>query len=380
MQQINNQRRMRFLAVFMVMVLALSVLGACGKKKDSEAEASASPNDPISSFKPADNVATYKDGAITKEEFDTFVGVNIIMDSTGQVSGMLGMDEYKDYMRENLLKQLVVWKVLEKQTSEANKEEGKKQGEELQKQVDGMTGDQKKNFEDAIKEAKVKVSDLKNYVAISTAISMEFEGKVTDADAQTAYDNNVKTNANYYEVVDVRHILVGINEEADEATGKVKRTKEEALARAKEVKAKLDAGGDFAELAKEYSEDGNKDDGGLYSAQQIGTSSFVEPFLKAMIELEVNKISEPVETQFGYHVMRVDSRKTLTFDETKSALKSEQAQLKLSEFVEKDFPAYEFVSLLPKTAPSPSPSASTAPSAPTSPEASTEASASPESK
>lgn len=380
MQQINNQRRMRFLAVIMVLVLALSVLSACGKKKDSEASASpgASTVDPIASIKPADNVATYKDGAVTKKEFETFVGVNIIMDSTGQVSGMLGMPEYRDYMRENLLKQLVVWKVLEAQTSEANKKEGEKQAEELQKQVDGMKGDQKKNFEAAIKEAKVKVADLKNYVAISTAISMDFEGKVSDADAQAAYDNNVKTNPNFYDVVDVRHILVGINEKDDEASGKKKRTKEEALERAKEVKAKLEAGGDFAELAKEYSEDGNKDSGGLYAAQQVGTSSFVEPFLKAMTELEINKISEPVETQFGYHVMRVDSRKTLTFDETKSALKSEQAQSKLSDFVEKDFPAYNFVSLLPKTEPSPSPS--TAPSASTSPEASPAPSASPESK
>jgi foldase protein PrsA len=373
---------MRFLAVFMVMVLALSVLSACGKKKTDEAEASATPKDAYASLKSSDKVATYKDGSITKKELDTFIGVNIIMDSTGQVSGMLGMDEYKDYMRENLLKQLVVWKVLEKETSDANKKEGDKQAEELQKQVDGMKGDQKKNFESALKEANVKVADLKNYVAISTAISMDFEAKVTDADAQAAYDNNVKTNPNFYEVVDVRHILVGINEKDDEASGKVKRTKEEALARAKEVKAKLDAGGDFAELAKTYSEDGNKDSGGLYAAQQIGTSSFVEPFLKAMTELEVNKISEPVETQFGYHVMRVDSRKTLTFDETKAALKSEKAQSKLSDFVEKDFPAYNFVSSLPKTAPSPSPSTapSTAPSGSTSPEASSEASPSPASK
>ncbi|MBC8079034.1 MAG: peptidylprolyl isomerase [Gorillibacterium sp.] len=363
MQQTNTRRRMRFLAVSLSLVLAMSFLGACGNKKAATDDKA---------------VATYKGGTITQSEFDTFVGVNVIMDSTGQVSGMLAEPQYKEYIQEQLLKQQVVWEILDAKTSDANRKEGEKQAEELDKQIKGMEAAQKESFEKAMKDNKVTVKDLKRYVTVSTGISKEMESKVTEQEIKAVYDEHLKTNPNFYDVVNVRHILIGVHAEADEAKGTVKRTKEEALKIANDVKAKLDAGGDFAALAKEFSEDGNKDTGGLYADQQIGTSSFVEPFLKKMTELEINKISEPVETDFGYHVMRVDSRKTLKLDDVKASIKSEKSQTNLSSFVEKDFLTYDYVSLLPKASPSPSAAASPAASADVA--ASPAASVSPEAK
>lgn len=85
----------------------------------------------------------------------------------------------------------------------------------------------------------------------------------------------------------VRHILV-----EDEKT-------------AKEVKEKLEAGGDFAELAKEYSTDpGSKEKGGDLGEITVA-SNMVEPFKKAAFNLKVNEISEPVKSQFGFHVIEV---------------------------------------------------------------------------
>ncbi|WP_284640120.1 peptidylprolyl isomerase [Paenibacillus silviterrae] len=106
----------------------------------------------------------------------------------------------------------------------------------------------------------------------------------------------------------VRHILIGFQDEQ----GK-ERTKEEASKKAQEILAKLKAGQDFAALAKQYSEDpGSKDNGGLYANADV--NNWVEPFKKATVELELNKISELVETDYGYHIIRVENRSVTPFD------------------------------------------------------------------
>ncbi|WP_058300459.1 peptidylprolyl isomerase [Gorillibacterium timonense] len=363
MQQTNKRNWTKALAVCLALVLAVS-LSACGKKDGSKAEGKDD----------SKVVATYKDGEITQKEFDTFLGVNQVMDSTGQVAQMLASEELKSYIQDQFLQQLAVWKVLDAKTTDENRKEGDKKADELEKQINDMEAESKTSFEAALKESKITVADLKKYVSMTYSIVHQMEQSLTDKDIQEAYDANVKTNANFYDVVNVRHILI-VTKETDSTTGesKEKRTKEEALKLAKEVKAKLDAGGDFAALAKEYSEDpGSKDNGGLYENQQIGTSQFVAPFLKAMTEQEVGKVSDPVETDFGYHLIKVDSRKTLSFADEKESLRSEKAQTKLSEFVQNDFPSYEFKSNLPQ--PSVAPSASPAATGETSPVASPAAS------
>ena len=89
----------------------------------------------------------------------------------------------------------------------------------------------------------------------------ELKPTVTEEEIKAEYD---KAPADF-NVVSVRHILIGT---IDPNTGAELKTDEEALKLAKEVKAKLDAGGDWNALAKEYSTDtGSKDNGGLYEKQ-----------------------------------------------------------------------------------------------------------------
>lgn len=86
------------------------------------------------------------------------------------------------------------------------------------------------------------------------------------------------------------------------------RTEAEALALANEVLAKIKAGEDFAALALAYSDDpGSKTDGGAlgWFAKDQG---LVVEFETAAFALQAGEVSEPVQTQFGYHIIKVEER------------------------------------------------------------------------
>ncbi len=92
------------------------------------------------------------------------------------------------------------------------------------------------------------------------------------------------------------HILLRLNDNRDEAA---------AIAEAKQLRAQLNTGADFAELAGEHSEDpGSAANGG--DLGPAGKGVFVPEFEEALFALEVDEISEPVVTQFGVHLIRLD--------------------------------------------------------------------------
>ncbi|MFH1444851.1 MAG: protein translocase subunit SecD [Candidatus Peregrinibacteria bacterium] len=107
------------------------------------------------------------------------------------------------------------------------------------------------------------------------------------------------------------HILISFKD-ATAMGDDITRTKAEALTLAKDLKQQLDNGADFAVLAKEYSDDGTGKSGG-----DLGTfvrGAMVAPFEQAAFILPQGGISDPVETQFGYHIIRADRAASRSFD------------------------------------------------------------------
>ena len=100
------------------------------------------------------------------------------------------------------------------------------------------------------------------------------------------------------------HILI-MHKGSERVPPDITRTREEALARVQEVAAKVKAeGADFAGLAMEYSDCPSKAEGG--SLGTFPPSQMVAAFSEATMKLAVGEISDPVETEFGFHIIRRD--------------------------------------------------------------------------
>lgn len=84
-------------------------------------------------------------------------------------------------------------------------------------------------------------------------------------------------------------------------------SRDKARAQAAEIAALLAKQYDFAELARKYSNDGHESDGGLWDFQAQGTRP--EPIDKALFSLEPGKVSEPIETDIGFTIVRVEERR-----------------------------------------------------------------------
>ncbi len=76
---------------------------------------------------------------------------------------------------------------------------------------------------------------------------------------------------------------------------------------AKDLYEQIQNGADFAELAMEYSQCPSKRDGG--DLRFFGRGMMVKPFEDAAFDLEVGQISEPVQTQFGWHLIKLTDKK-----------------------------------------------------------------------
>ncbi|WP_432667708.1 peptidylprolyl isomerase [Wukongibacter baidiensis] len=124
-------------------------------------------------------------------------------------------------------------------------------------------------------------------------------------DEMKQYFNDNKASFATQEQVKTSHILVDSEEKAGE------------------VKNKLLAGEDFSKLAKEYSLDpGSKENGG--DLGYVVRGQMVPEFEDAVFTLEVGKISDPVKTQYGYHIIKVEEikeAKEANYDESKEEIK-----------------------------------------------------------
>ncbi len=164
-------------------------------------------------------------------------------------------------------------------------------------------------------DVKFQLDNVRQQVLINALVQDQLsKSGVSDADVKAEYDRLTKSDAG--KEYRARHILV---EKEDEA---------------KSIIDKLKKGGKFEELAKQSKDPGSASKGG--DLDWANAQSFVEPFSKAMVALEKGKFTEtPVQTQFGWHVIRLDdtrAAKPPEFDQIKDQLAESMKRKKLQDF------------------------------------------------
>jgi peptidyl-prolyl cis-trans isomerase C len=186
-----------------------------------------------------------------------------------------------------------------------------------------------------------------NLLAAKTFEQMNQELEVTDADLHKYYDEH----AAEFEQVRARHILIRFKgSPVPVRPGQKDLTEEEALGKAQEIHKKLVAGATLATLASTESDDtGSGANGGQLGAFRHG--QMVPSFEEAAFKLKPGELSEPVKSQFGYHLIQIDGHETKSFDEMKNEiqakLKPATAQKAMQDMEKKATPVYdpEFFSL-----------------------------------
>ncbi len=164
---------------------------------------------------------------------------------------------------------------------------------------------------------KKRLAFTRNRLLMDNLLGQEGKTAATDDAMKKVYEDAAKQISGEQEV-HARHILVETEDEA------------------KAVKAELDKGADFAELAKKKSKDPGASDGGdlgFFTKDQM-----VPEFSEAAFKLQPGQVSDPVKTQFGWHIIKVEekrNRKPPEFDQVKGQIETYVTRKAQADYVAK---------------------------------------------
>ncbi len=250
--------------------------------------------------------------------------------------GAAQLAEVTSHVREDALERLVTRTILEREAAAqgfAVKEE--EIDEFIAKNLPPNT-----TLEDIAKQQGITVDDLKADLRSGLTINKLLEKQVealpelTDEELKAEYDKIAAEQPKAFErdeSVEASHILVKVDKDADEAAKAAAKEKIEG------IRKQLLEGADFAELAKEHSDcpSGKRAGGSLGT---FGRGQMVKPFEEAAFSQPLDEIGPVVETDFGFHVIKVTKKTEAgvqTFEDVKDDLRKYRDGNRKNEVVQK---------------------------------------------
>lgn len=317
--------------VFRLFLISVSVLliltgTSFGKEKKQAAKEKTSVTPAV--------VATVNGTAITRVELDRAVKIMLSQNNGGKALS----DEERKMAEKSVLEQLI--------SAELLYQAGQKfQISDADKRVDAQVNQNKAKFasqevyEKALKENGLTESDLRLFarkeIYINNLIEKEIASRVniSDAEVKKFYDENID-KFKHEEMVQASHILIGVDSKASDEDRKKAKEKAEALLK------RIKGGEDFAEAAKKESDCPSSAQGG--DLGYFSKGQMVPAFESAAFSLKPGEISNVVETQYGYHIIKMVDRKpagTDAFDDVKGRIKSylqvQEIQKGIGDYLEK---------------------------------------------
>lgn len=216
----------------------------------------------------------------------------VVSTNVGDITQEEFYNSMKDIAGDQLLQQVVVERILN--------DKYKVTDEEIEEELATVKEQYGEGYDAALAQSNLTEEMLKTNIRFTLLQQKATEDvEVTDEEIQKYYDQASQE-------LNARHILV-----EDEAT-------------ANEIIEKLNAGEDFAELAKEFSTDpGSGQQGGDLGWFTVGT--MVPEFNDAAYALKVDEISKPVQTQHGFHIIQVQEKRAVkdygTLEEKKEEIR-----------------------------------------------------------
>ncbi|MGQ3685992.1 MAG: peptidylprolyl isomerase [Candidatus Loosdrechtia sp.] len=234
-------------------------------------------------------------------------------------------------MEQQITEQLVAQSLLRQFVTEKNlivqNEMVDKEIEKMRENIKNNPTTKGKTLEEFLELQGSNIDELRTAIRMSAAIENYVSSNINDKRLEEYFIKNI-TNFND-ETVTASHILV------DTKYAQTQEELDKAKAKIDSIKQELDAGADFAELAKKYSDcPTGKTGGALGSFPRHGV--MVESFANAAFATEAGKISDPVKTEFGYHLIHVTAHtppKDISFSEVKDRVREELIALEMNNLI-----------------------------------------------
>jgi len=200
---------------------------------------------------------------------------------------------------DQLTKKLLLKQFVDNQNIEVSDKEIKGEIEKIEFFLKSNPSTAEKSLKEILESKGSSIEALKGEIKETLALSKYLDKVISDDEKRSYFEAN--KSAFNGEKVKTSHVLI------DTTKLKTDAELEKAKQEIEEVKKEIDNGADFAEMARKYSTCPSAENGGdIGFFQRKG--SIVEEFAKVAFSMEVGEISEPVKTQFGYHIIKVTDK------------------------------------------------------------------------